>query len=389
MIAMRSRAKRVAAIAADAMLGVLVPFLAGRGQNSELPASPRVLVIRCDHLGDAAMATAVLGPLRAALGPAALHVLASPWAAPVFDAHADVDRVITFAMPWWSAAKGASLWQRARQWALLPGLILRIRAARYDVGIDLRGDLRHIALFLALGGMRVRVSSDRTGGRRLLTHVGAHRDSLHEVEKNAAIASLLGATGPFSPSIAAGGALPEWLARLLGGRAFVRGYIAFALRGSASKRSWPAAHARDVADLLRARFGIGSVYVGLSGEEGFGPPPDGGEEPGIVNLGGRTTLAESIAVLRHARMTIAVDSGPMHLAAAVGSPVVALFGPSDPCVFGPWSDRVRFLGTGIPCGCVEQRCEFEAGGDCMRRILPDAVFAAVRELMDEQRSMHA
>ena len=389
MIAMRSRVKRVAAIAADALLVMLVPFLAGRGQDSDLPASPRVLLIRCDHLGDAAMATAVLGPLRAALTPAALDVLASPWAAPVFDAHPDVDRVITFAMPWWSAAKGASLWQRARQWVLLPGLIFRIRAARYDVGIDLRGDLRHIALFLVLGGMRVRASSDRTGGRRLLTHVGAHRDSLHEVEKNGAIASLLGATDPFRPSIAAGGALPDWLVPLLGGRAFERGFVAFALRGSASKRSWPAAHARAVADLLRARLGIGSVYVGSRGEEGFGPPTDGGEEPGIVNLAGRTTLAESIAVLRHARMTIAVDSGPMHLAAAVGSPVVALFGPSDPCVFGPWSDRVRFLGTGVPCGCRERRCEVTPGGDCMRRILPDAVFSAVRELMEEQRSMHA
>jgi len=74
-------------------------------------------------------------------------------------------------------------------------MIRQIRAARYDVGIDLRGDLRQITFFLALGGMPIRVSSDRTGGARLLTHVWPHDAALHDVEKNLAMASLLGATG--------------------------------------------------------------------------------------------------------------------------------------------------------------------------------------------------
>src|SRR5258708_39005219 len=100
MIQMRSRWKRIVAIGVDTILEMLAPILTNRSQSAGVPASPRVLVIRCDHIGDAAMATAVLGPLRDALQPATLDVLASPWASAVFEGHAKVDRVLSFGTPW-------------------------------------------------------------------------------------------------------------------------------------------------------------------------------------------------------------------------------------------------------------------------------------------------
>jgi ADP-heptose:LPS heptosyltransferase len=385
MIQMRSPWKRAAAIVVDGIVSALAPLLVKRSLSANIPASPRVLIIRCDHIGDAAMATAVLGPLRRALQPSTLDVLTSPWAAAVFDDHPDVDNVITFSTPWWSAARGASLTHRLQRWVRLPAFVRSVRAARYDVGIDLRGDLRHITFFLALGGMRARVSSDRTGGRPLLTHMWPFDASLHEVEKDIAIASLLGAEQPMPLNVATGRVRSEKLTSLLSGRGFENGYVAFTLRGSALKRSWPAEHARAVAELLRARLGIGSVYVGGGAEHAFGTPASNGDETGIVNLSGQTTLAEAIAVLRGAVATVAVDSGPMHLAAGVGSPIVALFGPSDPSIFRPWSDHTRIVGAEAPCGCRHETCDFAQGaGACMRRIDPQRVFEAIRELLDER-----
>ena len=353
-------------------------MLSNGSRSAGIPPSPRVLLIRCDHIGDAAMATAVLGPLREALRPSTLDVLAAPWASAVFESHPMVDRVLSFSAPWWSAARGATLSDRTRQWTRLPGIIGRIRRGRYDVGIDLRGDLRQITFFLALGGMPVRASSDRTGGRRLLTHVWSFDEGLHEVQKNFAIASLLGATAVPRLEIAVSDAEPAWLPALLSRCGHERGYVAFALRGSAARRSWPAAHARTVADLLRAQMGLASVYVGGGSEEGFGEDVLDGANEGIVNLAGKTTLSEMIAVLRGAKATVAVDSGPMHLAAGVGSPVVALFGPGDPAKCRPWSDRARVLAVNAPC------CELRDGaGECMRQIEPQRVFEAVRDLLDE------
>jgi ADP-heptose:LPS heptosyltransferase len=184
--------------------------------------------------------------------------------------------------------------------------------------------------------------------------------------------------------IAVSDAEPAWLPALLSRSGFERGYVAFALRGSAARRSWPAAHARTVAELLRVHMGLGSIYVGGGSEEGFGKDVLDGESTGIVNLAGKTTLPEMIAVLRGARATVAVDSGPMHLAAAVGSPVVALFGPGDPAKSRPWSDRARVLAVNAPCGCRHERCELRDGaGECMRQIEPQRVFDAVRDLLDE------
>jgi ADP-heptose:LPS heptosyltransferase len=384
MIQMRNRWKRTAALVVDATLDLLAPVLSDRSQPAVIPHAPRVLLIRCDHIGDAAMATAVLGPLREALQPSTLDVLTSPWAAAVFESHPKVDRVLSFGTPWWSAARGARVTDRARQWARLPGVIREIRAGQYDVGIDLRGDLRHITFFLALGRIPVRASSDRTGGRGLLTHVWSFDERLHEVQKNLAVASLLGAAAEPRMEIAAGNGSADLVPSLLSQPGLERGYVVFALRGSAVKRSWPASHARAVVELLRVRLGLGSVYVGGPSERDIGDQMAGGAAAGVVNLAGKTTLAEMIAVLRGAKATIAVDSGPMHLAASVGTPIVALFGPGDPATSRPWSDRARVVAENAPCGCRAARCELrDGGGECMWQIEPLRVFEAVRELLHE------
>ena len=385
MIHMRRPFKRAAACAIDAVLAMFAPLLTKGSPSAAIPAAPRVLLVRCDHIGDAAMATAVLKPLRDALRPSRLDVLAAPWACQVFETHPLVDRVWSVSAPWWSAARGVRWPARLRQWARLPGIIWRIRAQKYDVGIDLRGDLRHITFFLALGGMPVRVSSDRTGGRRLLTHLWPFQDSLHEVEKNFAVAALLGATGQPRMDVVATDSIPAWLQSLLSTPEFERGYVVFALRGSALKRSWTSEHAAELADLLRDHLGLGSVYVGSASDETFAQAVVKAAGATVVNLAGRTTIEQTIAVLHGAKATIAVDSGPMHLAAGVGSPVVALFGPSDPGAFRPWTERARIVSSTAPCLCVGEQCSVRAGaGDCMQQISAERVFRAVQDVLQAE-----
>ena len=382
MIRIRSRGKRVAALAADAMLSVLSPILTRGSRSGVVPASPRVLVVRCDHIGDAVMATAVLRPLREALRPSTLDVLAGPWATELFEGHPAVDHVLTYATPWWSAVRGAPAREPLAQWLALPAMIRRIRAGRYDVGIDLRGDLRQITLFLALGGMPVRVSSDRTGGTRLLTHTWPFDPTLHEVEKNLAVVSMLGANGNPRLDVAAHAVLPTELRAMLPGDANARGYVAFALRGSEPNRAWPTAHAAMVVDGVRRELGLESVHVGSAADAPLGDEVARLASSPIVNLAGRTSLTETLSVLRHAAVTVAVDSGPMHLAAAAGSPVVALFGPGNPRECRPWSDTAHIVSVGAPCGCLHPTCDFADGpGRCMREIAPETVLDAIRTII--------
>jgi heptosyltransferase I len=96
-----------------------------------------------------------------------------------------------------------------------------------------------------------------------------------------------------------------------------------------------------------------------------------------VNLGGDTTLPELAYLYQKAMMVITTDSGPMHLAAAVGTPVIALFGPTDPQRTGPYGQDHTIIRTDLPCSpCFLKKCPTKK---CMRDILPECVFAVVKE----------
>ncbi|HTX65544.1 MAG TPA: glycosyltransferase family 9 protein, partial [Opitutaceae bacterium] len=291
--------------------------------------------------------------------------------------------VIPVAAPWWLAARGAPLGDRVRGWLSLPRAVARIRSGQYDVGVDLRGDLRQIFLFLALGRCRERVSSDRTGGARLLTRCARYVASGHEVERGAAIAALLGVKGP---PVLEPPELPELDAAASDAIAAVagaNGYITLSTQGTKRNRTWPATHAASLVERAAAELGLGTVYVG--------GPEDGAaaEETArlarvpMAQLAGKLPLLQSLKVIEGARAAVAVDSGPMHLAALVDTPVVALFGPSDPARYRPWASRYEIVCARAPCGCVDPDCEFTASGPgaCMMELQPGVVFNALQRLV--------
>jgi len=366
----RDPIKRAAARIVDAAIGSLVR----PGPAPTVPAAPRVLVIRCDHIGDAVMATSVLAPLRDALQPTKLDVLVGPWARAVFDNHPLVDEVLTVAAPWWSAARGASFVERVRAWSMLPATMQEIKGRRYDIGIELRGDLRQIVFFLHATRIPIRVSSDRTGGVKLLTHVWHHDERLHEVEKDFAIAALIGARG--EPHLAVH-------SQRRGAPRFApRSYAVLALRGSSENRQWPAEHAAAVVDAFHDAFGLASVTIGGATDVTLANAVARLARSPVQQLAGTTSLADSIEVIRNARIVIAVDSGPMHLAAAAGVPVVALFGPGDPAASGPWTDCAQVVAANAPCGCRRAPCDFTRdAGRCMRLVTPALVLDAVRRAL--------
>jgi ADP-heptose:LPS heptosyltransferase len=380
---MRSRGKRAAALAADRLLSAIAPLLLPRRQGPEVPSSPRVLVVRCDHIGDAIMATPVLQPLHDALRPSRLDVLAGPWGAPVFAAHPLVTEVIPYATPWWIAARGGSASARLAAWGALPALLRQLRARHYDIAIDLRGDLRQIAFFLVGTGASIRVSTDRTGGQALLTHAWPYDPARHEVEKNMAVVATLGAraTTP-TLDVRFDRALRPEIAEPLRAAKGPRGLVALALRSREPSHSWPAEHAGRLIAATRERLGLGAVLVGGPDDRAFGDAITATTRVPFLNLAGQTTLFESIAVFAAARAAVVVDSGPMHLAACANATIIALFGPSWPAQVRPWTPRARVVTDGSPCGCIHPTCDFTAGpGRCLVALTPERVFDTLAQVV--------
>jgi len=144
--------------------------------------------------------------------------------------------------------------------------------------------------------------------------------------------------------------------------------------GTSSRRdlkSWPDQGFAQVADRLADDFGIKSLVVGLSGGERICSL-----SRNAVDLTGQTSLSVLAAVLERAKLFVGVDSGVMHLAAAVGTPIVALFGPTDPRITGPQGEGHRVVSVDMPCRpCLQSDCDLSAR--CMLDITPDMVFDAL------------
>lgn len=145
-------------------------------------------------------------------------------------------------------------------------------------------------------------------------------------------------------------------------------------------KRWAPRKMAELSDRLIERYGAHIIFTG-----GKDDTPASEEIVTLmrhtaVNAAGKTTLKELACLLKHAKLMITTDSGPMHIAAAMGTPVVALFGPTAPWRTGPYTDNALTVSTHLPCSpCFKRRCD--RGNTCMQGISVAAVLAAVDKQM--------
>jgi heptosyltransferase-2 len=281
-------------------------------------------------------------------------------------------------------------------------LARRLRAGRYDAVALLHhltttfGTAKYAALLTATGAP-VRAGLDNGRGW-FLTHSAADLGFgvRHEVEYAEAVAATLGAGpdgGPLEfPITAEESAFAEATLTGIGNAPLIAihpGSGAFS-----PARRWPVERFQQVAAALAQR-GYRILVVGGPGERGLAERVCSGMEDACLNLGERTTLGQLAAVLARCDLFIGSDSGVMHLAAAEGTPVLAVFGPSNDKAWGPWpgrgnEDRARVLRVDLPCSpCfytgyrlgTPQGCPART---CLTSIGPDDVVAAAREMLERK-----
>ncbi len=370
----KSALKRRAAGALD-RLGDLL--LAPRPAAVPWAAVRRVAVLRLDHLGDVLFALPALRALRRALPAAQVDLFVGPWGREAAGLGRAADRLHVFDAPWF--------WRPRRvewPWKAIAGLAGELRRGDFDLGIDLRGDLRH-GLALWASGIPWRAGHTLTAGRFLLTHPVEARPGLHEVEQNLSLLSGLGlpggGAGPalprvFPPSAAAAEAGRLWKELGLG----VRVVAAQAASGAASKL-WPEENWARLLDGLPR--GFQAVLLG-----------SGPERPAMERLArrcrrrpalatGRLGLGGLAAFLKRCRLLVSLDSGPAHLAAAVGTPVLALYSGTNLLPqWGPRGSRVEAIQKAPACSpCELAACPLDNA--CMRAIGADEALAAVRRML--------
>jgi lipopolysaccharide heptosyltransferase II len=307
----------------------------------------RILVIEPWNVGDVVLATPVLSELRRRYPKAKISILAKPPARDLLEGSGLVDDVIPFDLPWTAQRN-----KLRRSFSFLPemrSLVRVLKARRFDMTVDSRMDIRS-NLLAAMSGARYRIGYDIGGGGWLLTHaLPSDRDNSHKIDDWLALLDLLPGSAPTERSRPTLVVTEEERKRarrkLAESGANASPLIAYHPGGSHPGKRWPRAQFEElIRDLSASLGGSHIVFLGPDEEDSVEWPSNA-----IVF---RETLREMMATLTECKVLVCNDSGPMHVADALGVPVVAIFEIGNPQWFGPSGERATVIrgelaGSGI------------------------------------------
>jgi heptosyltransferase-1 len=313
------------------------------------PSKARILVVRLGAMGDVIHTLPAVASLKHSHPGSRLIWAVEPRWAPLLDGNPFVDRVLPIRRD-----SPRNIFESFRA----------LRGERYDFAVDFQGLIKS-ALVASLAGPERIFGFDNSQLREraagLFYSNKTVSASAHIVDRNLDLAAAAGASGalrsfPLPPGQSQG-ELPSG--------DFV---LACPLAGWRSKQ-WPTAYYRALAARLRRELAIPLVLNGPAGAD-FSDIPEA-----LIHTSGLPGL---IYATRRATAVIGVDSGPLHLAAALGKPGIAIFGPTDPARNGPYGGSLRVLRS--PSAVTS----YKRGGaidDSMRQVSPDQVFEALRAVL--------
>lgn len=362
------------------------PALAALGHTSgrREPWPPqRILVVKPCCFGDLIMATPVLAALRAAFPAVDLALLASSWAAPAVAGNPHVSRVIR------SDPLGLGP-PRLRD---VLDLGRRLRRERFDWVLVLdRSPL--LALLALLSGAPVRAGLDSRGRGLGLTHRVPVLAERHEADLYQDVLGPLDVPvlDPLPRYTVDPGAV-ERVRALLAARGLGRPLVILHPGGGQNPgvtllaKRWPAECYAALATRLSARIRATVLIVGAESDRSATAAVAVRRPAGADwhDLTGQLALPELAALCAEADLYVGNDSGPLHLAAAVGTPTLGLFGPTLPARYGPRGRRTRALRAAIDCRPCWRGGPFpDCQGRCMRALDVEAVWQAALDLLGER-----
>ncbi len=335
----------------------------------------RILFLGPSWLGDAVMAIPTFRALRRARPEAHVTVLARGPAADLYSAVPAIDEVIVY-----QQAGGI------RRMAAYVGMIARLEKVRADVAIVLPRSFGS-AWTAFLSGAPRRIGYSAYGRAYLLTDALRRSPALlsgHRVRYMLHLLTPLGIDAPPEapalevPAEAALRARALLEPLLAGGIGRIAAFNPGASYGTA--KQWPEERYAELARLVLAAGDFGVALVGGPGDHDVCDRVcHAVGDRRVLDLSGQTSVPELAAVLARSALLVTNDTGAMHVAAAVGTPLVAIFGPTDPRTTPPWGERHVLLRHPVECApCLLRECPIDHR--CMLGIEPGRVLAACLEL---------
>lgn len=330
----------------------------------------RILLIKLRYIGDVILSTPLLPILRKRFPESSLTFLVNPGTETVLSGNPYLEKIMVLPREGWG--KQFECYQALRQ-------------ARFDGVVDLTdGDRSAFLTYWTGAGIRLGFNRENRWRGKLYTHVlPSAYGSMHMVDYHAQALSALGISDPVGN--------PELYLRpddhdqgdhLMASLQI--GHAPLVLLHPLARyvnKAWPLERFAALADWL-ADQGAVVVLIGHQQEVLIGQQIINLTRSMPRNVMGQTRLLQLAAVMKRSALFIGNDGGPMHMAAAVGCPVLGLFGPSDPHVWGPRGEKVSVIYKGLDCEkCFHHGCARGEEG-CMRQISVEEVCRAARRFLD-------
>ena len=339
----------------------------------------KILILKPSSLGDVIHALPVLRLLKCHFPKSEIYWWLDAALVPLLEKDPDLAGIIPFHRKGWAAPQ---------RWPEAAASIRLMRQHKFDWAIDLQG-LARSSLFawLANAGLTVGLDNPREGARegaRALYDITPPRApaKMHAVDRYLAVLPLLGVPLqgnwewlPSRPDIAAQ-VEQKW-------HPFGARWVALLPGGRWPNKRWPVQYFVDLSKLMRQMPEVKFAILGSQDEQSLGETIAAAEPERCLNLAGKTSLLEMIEWIRLSRLVITNDTGPMHVAAALGRPVIALFGPTNSASTGPYGQLGNVLqNTALPCvPCMVQKCHYREPLACLRSLAPQAVFEKAGAMM--------
>jgi heptosyltransferase-2 len=329
----------------------------------------RILIRATNWVGDMVMSLPAIEAVRVNFPVSTIAVLARPWVIPLIENSPAVDRIIPLQKKGGAVQSIIEIIRISRM----------IRQMQFDLALLFQNAFE-AALIAYLSGIKYRIGYSTDGRRFLLSHAIVKDDKILKYHQVTHYLSILRAVGweaktkdPVLNVNEKDVKRVQAMLRLQGiGEAdFLIGLSPGAIFGPAKR--WPPERFAMIGDLAIERWGAKVVLMGSSSEKAICGYVAKAMKNKTLDLCGRTTLGEAMAVIKGCDLFVTNDSGLMHVAAALDVPTVAIFGSTDHLATGPRSRKARIIHHDLDCApCLKRKCPTHY--DCMLGIEPDEVW---------------
>ncbi len=341
-----------------------------------IPESTRILVRSTNWIGDAVMTTPAVRAIRNNFSGAHISMLVKPWVAPVFAHSPHVDQIIVFD----ANGKHRNVGGKIR-------LARELRRHRFDTAILLQNAVE-AALIAFMAGIPRRIGFDTDARRLLLTHSVRCTKAIKAVHQTRYYLEILNGVG-LDPGSQALELFPgndhKSQARHLFNehridpKAPIIGLNPSATFGPA-KQWFPERYAA-LGDRIRRESGATIMIFGGPSDRALGRTITRMMTGPVIDFSGRTSLGEAMALIDRCDAFVTNDSGLMHVAAALNTPLVAIFGSTNSTTTSPYSPTSRIVRESIECSpCMKPVCPL-GHHNCMKQVTVDMVFDALKGLL--------